>query len=534
MGGFQLLDCTLRDGGYLNDWEFGHDAMVNIFNRLISAGVDVVEVGFLDGRRSFDVNRSIMPDTGSVRKIYGELDKGGSLIVGMIDYGTCGIERLEPASESYLDGIRVIFKKEIMYPAIAFCRQVKALGYKVFTQAVSITSYSDEELLELVSLVNDFKPYAMSMVDTYGLLHQENLTHVFEILNANLDPDIILGYHGHNNFQMGYANCIEMLSQKADRTLLVDATLYGMGKSAGNTPIELIAMHMNECLGKHYDINQMLESIEIDIMEIYKKVQWGYNLFYYVAALNKCHPNYVSFLMNKHTLSIKSINEVLRSLEGKKRLLYDKEYIEQLYLAYQTNECNDAGTMLRLKEALGGHKVLLIGPGKRILEDADRVRAYVDERHPLVIAINYIPNCCRPDYIFLTNSKRYVPLEALLSRPENRSIPVIATSNVTKTHGTFPYELNYSSLIDPKADITDNSLIMLLKILMASGVRRVALAGFDGYSVDEINYFATNMEYSFVKEKASSLNAYARAFFAEHREALEVEFVTPSRYQEIA
>lgn len=534
MNNHQLLDCTLRDGGYLNDWAFGHDAMVNIFNRLVSAGVDVIEVGFLDARRPFDINRSIMPDTASARKIYGELDKGNALVVGMIDYGTCGIERLEPASESFLDGIRVIFKKQVMRQAIAFCAQVKALGYKVFTQAVSITSYTDEELLELVGLVNEFKPYAMSMVDTYGLLHQDNLMHVFEILNSNLDRDIALGYHGHNNFQMGYANCIKMLSQRADRALLVDATLYGMGKSAGNTPIELIAMHMNECLGKHYDISQMLESIEIDIMEIYKKVQWGYNLFYYVAALNKCHPNYVSYLMNKHTLSIKSINEVLHALQGEKRLLYDKEYIERLYLAYQTNECNDEDAMRRLREALGGREVLLIGPGKRILEGADRVCAYAKARRPVVIAINYIPNCCRPDYIFLTNSKRYVPLEAMLSRPEYRSIPVIATSNVTKTRGEFPYELNYSSLIDINADIMDNSLIMLLKVLIASGVRRVALAGFDGYAMDEMNYFTTNMEYSYVKEKAASLNAYARAFFAEHREALEVEFVTPSRYQQNA
>ena len=80
----KLLDCTLRDGGYVNDWNFGHDNIVNIFERLISAGVDILEIGFLDERRPYDRNRSIMPDTKSADQIYGRLDKGHTMIVGMI------------------------------------------------------------------------------------------------------------------------------------------------------------------------------------------------------------------------------------------------------------------------------------------------------------------------------------------------------------------------------------------------------------------------------------------------------------------
>lgn len=159
----KLLDCTLRDGGYVNDWEFGHDNIVTIFERLISAGVDILEVGFLDDRRTFDRNRTIMPTTQCADQIFGKLDKGNTMIVAMIDYGTCDISNLSPCSESYIDGIRVIFKKHVMHEAIQFCHEVKKLGYKVFAQAVSITSYSDRELLDLVDLVNDLEPYAMSL-----------------------------------------------------------------------------------------------------------------------------------------------------------------------------------------------------------------------------------------------------------------------------------------------------------------------------------------------------------------------------------
>ncbi|MFR1477063.1 MAG: hypothetical protein ACLSB9_15880 [Hydrogeniiclostridium mannosilyticum] len=72
------------------------------------------------------------------------------MVVGMIDYGTCSIENLQPCEESFLDGIRVIFKQQVMHEAIQFCREVQDLGYRVFVQAVSITTYSDEDLLELV------------------------------------------------------------------------------------------------------------------------------------------------------------------------------------------------------------------------------------------------------------------------------------------------------------------------------------------------------------------------------------------------
>ena len=129
MGQIKLLDCTLRDGGYINDWNFGHDNLVSVFERLVDAGVDIIEIGFLDERRPFDIDRSIMPNTDCVEKIYGGIDKKQAMVVGMIDYGTCGLENIKPCSESYLDGIRVIFKKHLREEAMAYCGELKKLGY---------------------------------------------------------------------------------------------------------------------------------------------------------------------------------------------------------------------------------------------------------------------------------------------------------------------------------------------------------------------------------------------------------------------
>lgn len=358
MNNIKLLDCTLRDGGYVNDWRFGHDNIVSLFERLVSTNVDMIEVGFLDERHEFDIDRTIMPNTDCVEKIYGGLDRRQAMVVGMIDFGTCGIENLSPCKDSYLDGIRVIFKKHLMHEAIAFCRQVKELGYQVFTQAVSITSYSDREMLDLIDLVNELKPYAVSIVDTYGLLHQEHLMHYFELLDHNLIPEIGVGYHSHNNFQLAYSNCMEVLKAHTDRMVVVDATLYGMGKSAGNAPMELLSMYLNTNCGKNYDISQMLEAIDINIMNIYEKSPWGYNLFFYLSASNNCHPSYVKYLMDKHTLSLKSLNEILDSIEFEKKLLYDQKHIEHLYNQYQNSECNDLDDLVKLEEQFAGKKII--------------------------------------------------------------------------------------------------------------------------------------------------------------------------------
>lgn len=529
----KLLDCTLRDGGYINDWEFGHNTLISVFERVTSAGVDFIEVGFLDDRRVFDINRSIMPTTECMSKIYGNLSKKHTEVVGMIDYGTCGIENIQPCRDTILDGIRVIFKKHLRVEALAFCKQLKALGYKVFTQAVSITSYGDEELLDLIRLVNEVRPFAVSIVDTYGLLHKNSLFHYYEMMDKYLDANIGIGYHSHNNFQLGYANSIELMNRHGEnpRMLLCDGSIFGMGKGAGNAPTELLAMYMNDNFGRDFDISQLLEAIDVSVMDIYRKSPWGYSMKFFIAASNDCHPNYVSYLLDKKTLSVKSINEILRELAEDKKLMYDKSYIEHLYVEYQKNECDDSKAFRELASLLQGKEVLVIGPGGSIEQEKDRITSYIAEHSPIVISINFLPQSWNIDYLFLTNSKRYVQQATAISEL-GCNIRIIATSNVTRSEGQFDYVMDYESLIDRDAVFMDNSFIMLLKILDRIGVGHVALAGLDGYSSDrESNYYTSKMEYDFAKQKGDEINTYVNRFLREFRTRLPLNFITSTVYR---
>ena len=188
-------------------------------------------------------------------------------------------------------------------------------------------------------------------------------------------------------------------------------------------------MHMNHVYGKQYKISQMLEAIDANVLQFYKPATWGYNMFYYLAAFNDCHPSYVQYLMDKRTLSVKSINDILGSLQGEKKLLYDKNYIEELYKNYQTVEVNDEKALAELSEQFHGKKILLIGPGKSVVTQAEKIQEFHrSNQDACVISINHIPDCTDVDYVFISNAKRYVQLA---SRLANGNYKIIATSNIT-------------------------------------------------------------------------------------------------------
>ena len=527
----ELLDCTLRDGGYVNDWRFGHANIVSIFERLADSGVDIIEVGFLDERRPFDIDRTIFPDTKSADKIYSSLDKKNSELVGMIDYGTCDIENLAPCSETCLDGIRVIFKKGKMYQAMEFCRQVKELGYKVFSQLVSVTSYTDDELKELADLVNDVKPYAVSMVDTYGLTDSDELLHFYKILDDNVSQNIKIGFHAHNNFQLGYSNALAFLKYKGRHDVIVDGTLYGMGKSAGNAPIELIAMTLNDKYNKNYKIDSLLEAINESVMGFYRKKQWGYTIFFYLCAKNRCHPNYLTDFEKEENLSLTMVDEILSEIEPQdKKLLYDKAVGKSCYKKFLTENCDESQAINNFLNFVNKRKILLVGPGKNICNQADKVRKFAEDEKPVIISVNYLPFEVTADCVFITNPKRYHDMTLSLKEQRNSGLKTLATTNVSCRNGKFDFVINTAPLLEKEESIIDNSFLMLLKFLSGIGIKEVYCAGFDGYSERESNYNKPEMEYDFVKTAAVSLNSHIKKSISKYRKSMNINFITYSAY----
>ena len=525
-----LLDCTLRDGGFVNDWNFGFGSIKSIISRLDCAGVDIIEVGFIDERRPYDENRTIFPDTKSLLPVFRGHKKSKALIIGMIDYGTCDIEKISCQSESCLDGIRLIFKKRDQNDALHFLEQIKNKGYKIFVNPVSITEYTFEEIHTLLEKINNLKPYAVSIVDTYGLMHTRELMNYYDAFDKKLDAGIILGYHAHNNFQMAYANSIELMNRNSDRVTSIDGSLYGMGKSAGNACTELLAMYMNECCGRNFDIYQLQEAIDVDILKEFTKKPWGYNFEYYIAALHDCHPSYVQYLLDKKTVSVKAVNDILKKINSTDRLSFNKQLVERLYLEYQNQFCDDTLAVKALQEELLNKRILLIGPGKTTQDYYTVIDSFVRENNPTVVSINFLNELFPIDYVFMGNAKRYSQFFHEIYR-EKTIKKIICTSNITGMGREIDYVVNYSALLEDEPAIRDNPLVMFLNLLRNIGVKEVSLAGFDGYTQDNHkNYYDDYVRLLYCQENVVLRNEAIRKKLCELSRFMKISSLTPTRY----
>jgi 4-hydroxy 2-oxovalerate aldolase len=530
MRNIKILDCTLRDGGFVNDWNFGKGSIKSIIGRLDKAGVDIVETGFLDSRRKYDPDRSIQPDTGSFKAILENTDVKHAMMIAMIDFGTCGIEAIEQQGASCISGIRVIFKKKDCEAALKFCALLKEKGYKVFVNPVSTTGYSDDEMAGLLDEVNKLEPYGISIVDTYGLMHKKELLHYFRLMDSRLKPAINIGYHSHNNFQLSYANCIELLEIQSERGLILDGSLYGMGKGAGNANTELIAMHLNRYFGAHYDVNQLLEAIDVDIMKEYAKKYWGYSLMHFIAASNDCHPDFVKTLIEKKTLSVRSINEILQKLEHKTSLTFNKDLIEKMYEEYQNVEVDDTGGYIRLAKEFGDLPILIIAPGNSIVKHKEEIDKYIAGHKPLVISINFVTDMYKTDYVFFGNAKRYSQFYDEIYRT-GADAKVICTSNVSESNKSIDFIFNFNSLVSREAPIRDNPMLMLLKILVKMKVKSAVLAGFDGYSGRSTdNYFNEYVKFLYCDDDVVLRNELIKNKVKEFKNEIDLGFLTPTAY----
>lgn len=528
----KLLDCTLRDGGYINDWEFGHGVIVGTYKRLDEAGVDYIEVGFLDDRREFDINRTIMPNTESVNKIFGGIEKKHAIPVAMVDFGTCSLDNIGPADSTFIDGIRVIFKKEKIEQALPFCKAIKEKGYKLFIQAISITAYSDIEMLEYVQKINEIKPYAFSIVDTYGLLDDKSLTRYFRLVDNNLDCEIKMGYHDHNNFQLAYSNTCKFLAYDTDRELIGDSSVYGMGKSAGNCATELLAMHLNNYFHKNYNLSEILECVDTYMMPIYQKTYWGYKYDFYIAAMHKVHPSYVADLLSKKTLSISSINEILASIPESKKLLYDSSLSVELYLNYQNHKINDSSVYTsEIVNNIRNRDIVILGSGMSIVKYVEYINSYIKKSNAIVFSVNFWEESIPVDYIFMSNAKRYGKLaDMIIGEHQIKTSEFIFTSNVTPVNVQPKYVLNYESLLAKDSQIPDNALLLLLNFLKKAGVDHVALAGFDGYQHNQANYYRKGYEMSLTEDAIDKRNNQMSEALSSFCQYLNIDFITPTLY----
>ena len=487
MKNISILDCTLRDGGRVINCEFSDDEIRDISRRLSDSNIDIVEVGFLRDSKKvhFEGNSTFFTD---VNQIAPYLDKssGNCMYVAFIDYGMFDFDTLGQCDGTSVDGIRVGFTKKDYYSSrddiIRCLNIVKARGYKLFVQGVNSLSYSDKEMLDLVDLVNEVHPYRFGIVDTYGAMYEDDLQRIYALINNNMHKDICIDFHSHNNYQLSFslAQSIIRLSDSV-RHIIIDATLNGMGKVAGNLNTELIVDYMVRKLNCNYDFEQILDIIDDYIYPYKEKDFWGYSIPALIGGMYQSHPNNVLYLTNKFRLQTKDIKNLLSMIEPAKRTRYDYDNIERIYLEYSGNKIDDSATISKLTQELGQKEILLLVPGHSLVEYSEQINGYIAEHNPVCISVNFVSEYS--NYAFWGNSKRYA-----LRKNRRQGVTSIVTSNINSDNDT-DMMVNYYSLIDRRYVNYENSTIMLLNLLKKIAPACITIAGFDGFNASRHNNY---------------------------------------------
>ena len=514
-----ILDCTLRDGGYINNFHFGSNRKQTVKEKLCTANIEIIECGFLQSGKN-DPEYSLY---GAIDQILLPRDRKDCMFVAMIAFGEMSIDEIAPRQPGYIDAIRLTFHDDEWEPTKTFAIQLMEKGYQVFIQPVGCLYYTDEHLLNLIKDVNEINPFAFYIVDTLGSMYKKDLLRLFHLIEHNLAPYIRLGFHSHNNMQLSFSNCIELLEQHTQRHIILDASVYGMGRGAGNLNTELITHYINQNIENRYNTILLLELIDDIILPIYKHSVWGFSEPYYLSAIMDLHPNYASFLIDKQAVGMTRIAGMLNKLPRENRHLYRKSDIETLYHAEMSNNVEDNEAIKKLADEINDQPVLVIAPGTSIRNNKKDINKYIHENNPYIISLNFMPDEIESNLIFISNRKRFEQFQnGSLSYPTTTSLAV--TSNISANGA---YVIDYDSLLTGYSDFSG---AMVLKFLIRLGLANVALAGYDGFAAGE-NHFYESFDRYRSQETTNTLNKSINEQLVDINKMLKLTFITPTIYE---
>ena len=528
-----ILDCTLRDGGYVNDFTFGKETISGFLNKIAKTNVECVEIGFLKGEK-VDENKTFFPTIESIKDVLSSRKDDKMKYFVMYDTSSpIDIDRISPFDGSSVDGIRVIFKNNKIVEGYKACKKFIDLGYLVSANFVSTNIYNDEEFADNIKRFNELNLFSMAIVDTFGSMKNDTFLHYVKVADENMRKDIALTYHGHNNLQQAYQNAISFINLNLDRNIIIDASVFGMGRGAGNLNIELFAEYLNKTKGKNYHIVPMLEIMDEYLQPIYVTKFWGYSLPLYISGTLDVHPNYAIYFAEKNTLTEKSLYEIMSNISASDKLIYKKDIAEKYYIDYMNNYINDSNDIAELEEVFKNKKALIIAPGFSINENKNEIEKLLNDENIVPISVNFYNEDFKTEFIFSSNMRRYRTLDLEIEnfKKNNKNLKVILTSNMRDAINKN-YNINFYSIAVESKDIVDNAGLMVMKLMQMLGVKEILVAGMDGYSEkNPFVYNDVNTQVDF-SEVANLRNDLIKKEIDKLKKYLNIKFVTKSLYDE--
>lgn len=538
MKNVKILDCTLRDGGRIINCAFPNSQIKDIAYRLADANIDIIEVGFLRDAKSvnYQGNSTFFTDVDQIRPFVNR--KKDTMYVAFIDYGMFDFSTLKPYDGTSIDGLRIGFTRknfENDHEEILEClAEVKQKGYKLFVQGVNSLGYTDRELLGIVDIVNQIQPEGFGIVDTYGAMYMDDVDRLYTIVDHNLDENIAIDFHSHNNYQLSFAFAQEIIRlSNGKREVIIDGTLNGMGKCAGNLNTELLVDYLVRKRNYDYDFDAILDIIDDHIYNYHLQHQWGYSIPALMGGIYRSHPNNIIYLTEKFRLATKDIKYIISMIDPDKRMRYDYDNIQRLYQEYNHVKVDDKENLALLQRILKGKKILLLMPGQSISQYKDEILKKIEAENLFVITVNFRDETFDKysELAFWGSQKRYEHYTDL-----RKEVTSLITSNI-ESDMEDDIIVNYDSFVDRTQEYSDNASLMLMRILQRVGVVSYYVAGFDGFTVNGSYYNKTDFSEERFRSQYDAINkeiAHQLSKFAESLDRPEdIEFITPSIYSNI-
>lgn len=333
----QLLDCTLRDGGFALEDVFNYDKSIKQFSedvqrdisaKLSSAGIDIVEIGAVEISDNNKSGFAIFQTIEEISKMLPK-DKKSTKYALMFRGPDTPIDQIPDWNESLCEYLRVIIRYSELKKSVEFCSDLSKKGYKVCVQPMVTLRYKESEIDYLIDSSNKMNAHALYFVDSYGYMTNSDVDRLFRKYDKSLDDKIHIGFHSHNNLNMAFSNVIEFVKESGSRKIIIDSTCLGMGQGAGNVQTEIVANHLNEHCGSDYNYDSILDVCDI-IEEFNAENLWGYSLTFLLPAINKTAYKFSVSLRKTYGLTYKEIHNLLKNIPEEMRHRFSQANVKEL------------------------------------------------------------------------------------------------------------------------------------------------------------------------------------------------------------
>ena len=511
----RLLDCTLRDGGYYNSWDFSPDLISQYIDAMLSAGVDIVEIGF----RSLN-NRGFRGASAFTTDDFLEsLNIPKDLMVGVMVNGSdlTNASCLESAlfnlfpkdsARSPVDLVRIACHVEDLRDALPASVWLKKCGFLVGFNVMQITNYSADEIRDIARLVLDYPLDVLYFADSTGSMNPDNVSRIIKYLRSNWDGDI--GIHTHDNMGLALSNTLCGLEQGVT---WVDSTVTGMGRGPGNARTEELVIEIAELRGQQINIIPLMGLLRKHFKPMQTKYGWGSNPYYYLSGKYGIHPGFVQEMLgdSRYTeVDLMSVIDYLRKKGGKKFCPQILTNARNFYSAQPVGHWSPKSHFL-------GKDVLLLGSGLGVAKYRDALERFIKKNSPLVLALNTQSSmdshlidfrvACHPLRLLadcaihntlpqpLITPYSMLPLDVQESLGDKK----IFDFGITVKDSTFSFEDNYCTVPAPLV------IGYALAIATSGGSSNILLAGFDGYGSDDPRTLEMHQLFEHYQSSKSSL-----------------------------